>query len=96
MLVESALIIGGVIASLITTICWNVRRSRCEKIESPCLSCVRKPMNAEEMQLDVLNRVYSEASTPKMTSHAMLTTSDMNRAHSEGNLEMANRPHKAT
>ena len=95
MLVESALIIGGVIASLITTICWNVRRSRCEKIESPCLSCVRKPMNAEEMQLDVLTRVYSEASTPK----------NMNRTHSEGNLEMAemanrphrpHRPHKAT
>jgi hypothetical protein len=35
-------------------------------------------MNAEEMQLDVLNRVYSEASTPKM-----------NREHSEGNYDKA-------
>ena len=90
-LIESVLIIGGVIASLITTTCWNIRRSRCEIIESPCASCMRKRMNAEEMQLDVLNRVYSATSTPKM-----------NRTHSEGNLEMAemanrpHRPHKAT
>ena len=72
------MIIGGVIASLVTTTCWNIRRSRCEIIESPCASCKRKPMNAEEMQLDVLNRVYSAASTPKM-----------NRTHSEGNYNKA-------
>jgi hypothetical protein len=35
-------------------------------------------MNAEEMQLDVLNRVYSAASTPKM-----------NRIQSEGNYNKA-------
>ena len=82
-LIESVLIIGGVIASLITTTCWNVRRSRCQIIETPCASCMRKPMNEREMQLDVLNRVYSEASTPKK----------MTRTHSEGdyNRDIANR-----
>ena len=71
-LIESVLIIGSVVGGLITTSCWNIRRSRCEKIESPCLSCMRKPMTEKEMKLDVLNnatmnRTYSDLSTPKMT-----------------------------
>jgi hypothetical protein len=40
---------------------------------------MRKPMNEREMQLDVLNRVYSEASTPKK----------MTRTHSEGDYNKA-------
>ena len=78
-LIESVLIIGSVIGALISTLCYNIRRSRCEQIESPCLSCRRKLMTAEELKMDVLtshasgmnnatmNRTYSEASTPKMT-----------------------------
>ena len=66
-LIESALIISGLIASLIGTICLNIRHSRCEIIQSPCLSCRRTPMNSEELKNDVLNRViYSGGSTPKM------------------------------
>ena len=71
-LIESVLIIGSVIGGLMTSMCWNIRRSRCEKIESPCLSCMRKVMTETELKMDVLNnatmnRTYSEASTPKMT-----------------------------
>ena len=78
-LIETILIIGSVSGALMTTTCWNIRRSRCEKIESPCLSCMRKPMTENELKMDVLtshasgmnnatmSRTYSEASTPKMT-----------------------------
>ena len=65
-LIETILIIGSVSGALMTTTCWNIRRSRCEKIESPCLSCMRKPMTENELKMDVLNKVYSETSTPKM------------------------------
>ena len=82
-LIESVLIIGSVVGALMTTTCYNIRRSRCEKIESPCLSCVRKVMTEKELKMDVLNnatmnRTYSEASTPKMT-----------RTHSEGDYDKA-------
>ena len=71
-LIESVLIIGSVVGGLVTSMCWNIRRSRCERIESPCLSCMRKPMTENELKMDVLNnvtmnRTYSEASTPKIT-----------------------------
>ena len=67
-LIESVLIIGTVVGGLMTSMCWNIRRSRCERIESPCLSCMRKPMTENELKMDVLNRTYnSEASTPKIT-----------------------------
>jgi hypothetical protein len=72
-LIESVLIIGSVVGGLMTSMCWNIRRSRCERIESPCVSCMRKPMTENELKMDVLNnatmnRTYnSEASTPKMT-----------------------------
>ena len=77
-LIETILIVGSVVGGLMTTTCWNIRRSRCEKIESPCLSCMRKVMTENELKMDVLtnhasgmnnatmNRTYSEASTPKM------------------------------
>ena len=82
-LIESVLIIGSVIGALMTTTCYNIRRSRCEKIESPCISCMRKVMIAEELKMDVLNnatmnRTYSEASTQKMT-----------RTHSEPDYDKA-------
>ena len=72
-LIETILIIGSVSGALMTTTCWNIRRSRCEKIESPCLSCMRKVMTENELKMDVLNnatinRTYnSNPSTPKIT-----------------------------
>jgi hypothetical protein len=81
-LIETILIVGSVVGELMTTTCWNIRRSRCEKIESPCLSCMRKVMTETELKMDVLNnvtmnRTYSETSTPKI-------------------MDMADRPHRAT
>ena len=87
-LIETILIIGSVIGGLMTTTCWNIRRSRCEKIESPCLSCMRKVMTEKELQMDVLtsdinnatlNRTYSQPETPKMTSGTTSHASGMNR-----------------
>ena len=79
-LIETILIVGSVVGGLMTTTCRNIRRSRCEKIESPCLSCMRKPMTENELKMDVLNKVYSEASTPKMTMTRTRSEPDYNRA----------------
>ena len=81
-LIETILIVGSVSGALMTTTCWNIRRSRCEKIESPCLSCMRKVMTETELKMDVLNnatmnRTYSDQSTPKI-------------------MDMADRTHRAT
>jgi len=54
-LIETILIVGSVVGGPMTTTCWNIRRSRCEKIESPCLSCMRKVMTEKELKMDVLN-----------------------------------------
>ena len=64
-LIESVLIIGSVVGGLITTSCWNIRRSRCEKIDTPCVSCMRKPMTESEMRFDTMNRTNSQPETPK-------------------------------
>ena len=81
-LIETILIVGSVSGALMTTTCWNIRRNRCEKIESPCLSCMRKVMTETELKMDVLNnatmnRTYSDQSTPKI-------------------MDMADRPNRAT
>ena len=49
---EHIIIIGGISAGLISTLCWNIRRSRCESIDTPCISCKRNLMNAKEMRAD--------------------------------------------
>jgi hypothetical protein len=51
-LIETVLIISTAVGALITTACWNIRRSRCEIIESPCLKCNRTLMSEEEMKAD--------------------------------------------
>ena len=66
MTLEIVIIIGAV-GALITTLCYNIRRSRCEEINLCGASCKRSLMTENELKMDVLNRVYSEASTPKMT-----------------------------
>jgi hypothetical protein len=78
-LIETILIVGSVIGGLMTTTCWNIRRSRCEKIESPCLSCMRKVMTEKELQLDVLNnatmnRTYSTPKTMDMADRTHKAT----------------------
>ena len=49
---ETVIIIGGVVGGLITTLCWNIRRSRCQLVSSPCLSCSRTLMTDKEMRAD--------------------------------------------
>ena len=52
-LIETVVVIGGVIGGLLTSLCYAVRRSRCETIDSPCISCTRTLMSEEEMKADV-------------------------------------------
>jgi hypothetical protein len=88
-LIETILIIGSVSGALMTTTCWNVRRSRCEKIESPCLSCMRKVMTENELKMDVLT---SHASG--MTSHASgINNATLNRTYSQPETPKMNRTH---
>ena len=72
-LIESVLIIGSVVGALISTLCYNIRRSRCTTVNMGCVSCSRELMTEKELKNDVLNnqmmtRSYSETTnnnTPK-------------------------------
>jgi hypothetical protein len=55
-LIETIIVVGGVIGALLTSLCFSIRRSRCETIDSPCISCSRKLMTADEMKADVMNK----------------------------------------
>ena len=90
-LIETVLIIGSVVGGLMTTTCWNIRRSRCEKIESPCLSCMRKVMTEKELKMDVLT---SNASG--MTSNASGMTGDINNATLNRTYSQPETPNKMT
>lgn len=48
-------IIGGVLAMLISAICWNIRRSRCTRISGCGMRCEREVMTLSEMAADQLN-----------------------------------------
>ena len=51
-MIETVIIIGGVVGGLITTLCYNIRRSRCHTIETPCVSCKRNLMTDKELKAD--------------------------------------------
>jgi len=55
-LIESVVVVGSVVGALLTSLCYSLRRSRCETVESPCFKCKRTLMTAEEMKADVMNR----------------------------------------
>jgi hypothetical protein len=78
MTLEIVIIIGAV-GALITTLCYNIRRSRCEEINLCGASCKRTLMTENELKMDVLNKVYSEATTPKMMTRTR-SEPDYNRA----------------
>jgi len=86
-LIETILIVGSVVGGLMTTTCWNIRRSRCEKIESPCLSCMRKVMTETELKMDVL--------TTSDMNNQMMTRSYSETTNNTPKMEMADRPHKS-
>ena len=92
-LIESALIISGLIASLIGTICLNIRHSRCEIIQTPCLSCRRKPMTSEELTSYASGMTsYASGMTSGMKNDVLYSggsTPKMSRVHSEGDYNKA-------
>ena len=55
-LIETIIVVGGVIGALLTSLCYSIRRSRFETINSPCISCTRTLMTADEMKADVMNK----------------------------------------
>jgi hypothetical protein len=83
-LIESVLIIGSVVGALISTLCYNIRRSRCTTVNMGCVSCSRELMTEKELKNDVLNnqmmtRSYSETTnnTPKFNR----SDSDYNKSN---------------
>jgi hypothetical protein len=76
-LIESVLIIGSVVGALISTLCYNIRRSRCTTVNMGCVSCSRELMTEKELKNDILNnqmmtRSYSETTnnnTPKFNKN---------------------------
>ena len=48
------LALGGAISMVIGTLMWNIRRSRCTKCHSPCLTIERENMTQDEMMNDKL------------------------------------------
>ena len=65
-LIESVLIIGSVIGALISTLCYNIRRSRCTTVNMGCVSCSRELMTEKELKNDVLNnQMMTNNNTPR-------------------------------
>ena len=53
-LIETIIVVGGVIGALLTSLCYSIRRSRCSNIETPCFKSTREVMSAEEMRADTI------------------------------------------
>ena len=47
--------LSGGISLIISVLFWNIRRSRCIHIETPCCKCDRTVMDIEEMKNDAAN-----------------------------------------
>jgi hypothetical protein len=45
---------GASISLIISVLFWNIRRSRCIIIETPCIKCNRTVMDIKEMEQDAL------------------------------------------
>jgi hypothetical protein len=48
----SMMMIVGSATMLISAILYNLRRSRCTRIDTPCLKIERSPMTADELKAD--------------------------------------------
>ena len=46
--------LGASISLVISVLFWNIRRSRCIIIDTPCIKCSRTVMNIKELEQDVL------------------------------------------
>ena len=56
MIIELIVTVGGVFVMLISTIAWNIRRSRCTHLECFCGKCDRTLMTMEEVRMDTLQK----------------------------------------
>jgi len=45
--------VGTALGALVTTCCWNIRRSRCVQFDLCCLHCTRELMSQAETEADV-------------------------------------------
>lgn len=59
--ISMILAIGGAVSMVIGTLMWNIRRSRCTKCNSPCLSIERENMTDDEMKNDPLPMKFPTA-----------------------------------
>ena len=59
MIIELIVTIGGVFVMLISTLAWNIRRSRCTHLECFCGKCDRTLMNDIEMKNDPQKNMFS-------------------------------------
>jgi len=57
MIIELIVTIGCVFVMLISTIAWNLRRSRCTHSECCGATCDRKLMSFEEQKIDKLQKL---------------------------------------
>lgn len=55
------LALGGAISMVIGTLMWNIRRSRCTKCNSPCLTIERENMTNDEMMNDKMEMKFPSA-----------------------------------
>ena len=46
--------LSGGVSLIISVLFWNIRRSRCILIETPCIKCSRTVMDIDEMKSDAL------------------------------------------
>jgi hypothetical protein len=59
MIIELIVTIGGVFVMLISTIAWNIRRSRCTHLECFCGKCDRTLMSLDEQRNDPQKNMFS-------------------------------------
>ena len=86
-LIESVLIIGSVVGALISTLCYNIRRSRCTTVNMGCVSCSRELMTERELKNDVLNNQMMTNNMTRSYSETTNNTPKFNRSNSD-NLNM--------
>ena len=82
-LIESVLIIGSVIGALISTLCYNIRRSRCTSVNMGCVSCSRELMTEKELKMDVLNNQMMTNNMTRSYSETTNNTPKFNRSNSD-------------
>ena len=87
---ELVIVISGAIGALITTLCYNVRRSRCNEINIcwGCMDCTREVMTAKDMKADQMpnnmasNSVYRSGPSTVYNPNERLSKSILTKTDS--------------